>query len=74
MDYQPLIDATSFLIMAVTIGGIAGIVLTLLGVVPVMVTKQIIIFTQDDKEEVLNKMQINVGDISDLVDEEDIHY
>tara|TARA_B100000787_G_scaffold59047_1_gene43048 strand:- start:1204 stop:1428 length:225 start_codon:yes stop_codon:yes gene_type:complete len=74
MDYQPLIDATSFLIMAVTIGGIAGIVLALLGVVPVMVTKQIIIFTQDDKEEVLNKMQINVGDISDLVDEEDIHY
>tara|TARA_R100001369_G_scaffold87790_2_gene123596 strand:+ start:291 stop:515 length:225 start_codon:yes stop_codon:yes gene_type:complete len=74
MDYQPLIDAASFLIMAVTIGGIAGIVLALLGVVPVMVTKQIIIFTQDDKEEVLNKMQINVGDISDLVDEEDIHY
>ena len=74
MDYQPLIDATSFLIMAVTIGGIAGIVLALLGVVPVMVTKQIIIFTQDDKEEVLNKMQINVGVISDLVDEEDIHY
>ena len=74
MDYQPLIDATSFLIMALTIGGIAGIVLALIGVVPVMVTKQIIIFTQDDKEEVLNKMQINVGDISDLVDEEDIHY
>ena len=74
MDYQPLIDAASFLIMAVTIGGIAGIVLALLGVVPVMVTKQIIIFTQDDKEEVLNKMQINVGDISDIVDEEDIHY
>ena len=74
MDYQPLIDAASFLIMAVTIGGIAGIVLALLGVMPVMVTKQIIIFTQDDKEEVLNKMQINVGDISDLVDEEDIHY
>ena len=74
MDYQPLIDAASFLIMALTIGGIAGIVLALLGVVPVMVTKQIIIFTQDDKEEVLNKMQINVGDISDLVDEEDIHY
>tara|TARA_R100001377_G_scaffold66961_1_gene42244 strand:+ start:86 stop:310 length:225 start_codon:yes stop_codon:yes gene_type:complete len=74
MDYQPLIDAASFLIMALTIGGIAGIVLALIGVVPVMVTKQIIIFTQDDKEEVLNKMQINVGDISDLVDEEDIHY
>ena len=74
MDYQPLIDAASFLIMAVTIGGIAGIVLALLGVMPVMVTKQIIIFTQDDKEEVLNKMQINVGDISDIVDEEDIHY
>ena len=74
MDYQPLIDAASFLIMAVTIGGIAGIVLALLGVVPVMVTKQIIIFTQDDKEEVLKRMQINVGDISDIVDEEDIHY
>ena len=74
MDYQPLIDAASFLIMAVTIGGIAGIVLALLGVMPVMVTKQIIIFTQDDKEEVLNKMQINVGDISDIVDEEDINY
>jgi len=65
MEYTPLIEALSFLIKAVTIGGVAGVVLALVGVVPISVTKQVVIFTQDDKEEVLKSLNITLGDLED---------
>jgi len=65
MEYAPLIEALSFLIKALVIGGITGVVLALIGVVPVLVTKQVVIFTRDEKEEVLKKMQITLGDLGE---------
>jgi len=62
MDFAPLIEALSFLIKALTIGGVVGVVLALIGVVPVLITKQVIIFTQDEKEAVLKTMNITLGD------------
>lgn len=69
MEYAPLIEALSFLIKALVIGGITGVVLALIGVVPVLVTKQVVIFTKDEREEVLKKMQITLGDLGE--EEED---
>jgi len=69
MEYAPLIEALSFLIKALVIGGITGVVLALIGVVPVLVTKQVVIFTRDEREEVLKKMQITLGDLGE--EEED---
>jgi|TARA_R110000796_G_scaffold252019_1_gene384874 hypothetical protein len=65
MEYAPLIEALSFLIKALVIGGITGVVLALIGVVPVLVTKQVVIFTRDEREEVLKKMQITLGDLDE---------
>ena len=65
MEYAPLIEALSFLIKALGIGGITGVVLALIGVVPVLVTKQVVIFTRDEREEVLKKMQITLGDLDE---------
>jgi len=62
MEFAPLIEALSFLIKALTIGGVVGVVLALIGVVPVLITKQVIIFTQDEKEAVLKTMNITLGD------------
>jgi|TARA_R110000744_G_scaffold278300_1_gene390574 hypothetical protein len=69
MEYAPLIEALSFLIKALVIGGVTGVVLALIGVVPVLVTKQVVIFTKDEREEVLKKMQITLGDLGE--EEED---
>ena len=68
MEYAPLIEALSFLIKALVIGGITGVVLALIGVVPVLVTKQVVIFTRDEREEVLKKMQITLGDLDEEED------
>ena len=65
MEYAPLIEALSFLIKALVIGGVTGVVLALIGVVPVLVTKQVVIFTRDEREEVLKKMQITLGDLDE---------
>lgn len=72
MDFiMPLADALGFLIKALTIGVITGAVLAVLGIMPIQFIRHTYIFTKEDKDEVLKKMNIVIGNGNDEPEDEE---
>jgi|TARA_R110002074_G_scaffold309818_1_gene480657 hypothetical protein len=70
---ESLFEALAFLIQAITIGGIAAVLLALVGVIPIQVNRYIEINVSDDVEakKILKSWGIIIGANGEIQDEED---
>tara|TARA_B100000780_G_scaffold10605_1_gene7363 strand:+ start:6370 stop:6600 length:231 start_codon:yes stop_codon:yes gene_type:complete len=70
---ESLFEALAFLIQAITIGGIAAVLLALVGVIPIQVHRYIEINVSDDVEakKILKSWGIIIGANGEIQDEED---
>jgi|TARA_R110000823_G_scaffold203214_1_gene334071 peptidoglycan biosynthesis protein MviN/MurJ (putative lipid II flippase) len=70
---ESLFEALAFLIQAITIGGIAAVLLALVGVIPIQVNRYIEINVSDDAEakKILKSWGIIIGANGEIQDEED---
>jgi|TARA_B110000240_G_scaffold180194_1_gene211018 peptidoglycan biosynthesis protein MviN/MurJ (putative lipid II flippase) len=70
---ESLFEALAFLIQAITIGGIAAVLLALVGVIPIQVNRYIEINVSDEAEakKILKSWGIIIGANGEIQDEED---
>jgi len=70
---ESLFEALAFLVQAITIGGITGVVLTLLGFVPIQVNRYIEIHVDEANKatEILKSWGLSVAEMEEEEDDEE---
>ncbi len=70
---ESLFEALAFLVQAITIGGITGVVLTLLGFVPIQVHRSIEIHVDEANKatEILKSWGLSVAEMEEEEDDEE---
>ena len=70
---ESLFEALAFLVQALTIGGIAGVVLAIIGIVPVEIHRHIELHVSDKDEatKILKSWGIAFGELTEEGDAED---